>query len=114
MPLQIGAPDVAFPRLNALSFWLFCLRRADRRSAASSPRVVRRPSAVRSLAAVRRDQLAQRRLGPVDRRVHLGGGLGTILGAVNFITTIFCACCWHDHVPMPIFTWNVLSRACWR
>ena len=23
MPLQIGAPDVAFPRLNALSFWLF-------------------------------------------------------------------------------------------
>src|ERR1700710_1935158 len=23
MPLQIGAPDVAFPRLNAFSFWLF-------------------------------------------------------------------------------------------
>ncbi|HEU0256560.1 MAG TPA: cbb3-type cytochrome c oxidase subunit I, partial [Microbacteriaceae bacterium] len=23
MPLQIGAPDVAFPRLNALSFWLY-------------------------------------------------------------------------------------------
>ncbi|TPX03468.1 cytochrome ubiquinol oxidase subunit I, partial [Schumannella luteola] len=23
MPLQIGAPDVAFPRLNALAFWLF-------------------------------------------------------------------------------------------
>ena len=23
LPLQIGAPDVAFPRLNALSFWLF-------------------------------------------------------------------------------------------
>ncbi|WP_170977638.1 cbb3-type cytochrome c oxidase subunit I, partial [Blastococcus sp. CCUG 61487] len=23
MPIQIGAPDVAFPRLNALSFWLF-------------------------------------------------------------------------------------------
>ncbi len=25
LPLQIGAPDVAFPRLNALSFWLFFL-----------------------------------------------------------------------------------------
>src|SRR6476619_2716372 len=25
MPLQIGAPDVAFPRLNALSFWLFTI-----------------------------------------------------------------------------------------
>src|SRR5690606_10310096 len=23
MPLQIGAPDVAFPRLNAASYWLF-------------------------------------------------------------------------------------------
>ncbi|HEY0618947.1 MAG TPA: cbb3-type cytochrome c oxidase subunit I, partial [Kribbella sp.] len=23
MPVQIGAPDVAFPRLNMLSFWLF-------------------------------------------------------------------------------------------
>ncbi|MGH3446551.1 MAG: cbb3-type cytochrome c oxidase subunit I, partial [Nocardioidaceae bacterium] len=23
MPLQIGAPDVAFPRLNIFSFWLF-------------------------------------------------------------------------------------------
>jgi Heme/copper-type cytochrome/quinol oxidases, subunit 1 len=23
MPVQIGAPDVAFPRLNALSYWIF-------------------------------------------------------------------------------------------
>jgi cytochrome c oxidase subunit 1 len=23
MPLQIGAPDVAFPRLNMLSYWLY-------------------------------------------------------------------------------------------
>src|SRR4051794_41758146 len=25
MPLQIGAPDVAFPRLNAFSYWLFLI-----------------------------------------------------------------------------------------
>jgi len=25
VPLQIGAPDIAFPRLNALSYWLFLL-----------------------------------------------------------------------------------------
>src|SRR5690625_5786935 len=25
MPLQIGAPDVAFPRLNMFSYWLFSL-----------------------------------------------------------------------------------------
>jgi cytochrome c oxidase subunit 1 len=23
VPLQIGAPDVSFPRLNALAYWLF-------------------------------------------------------------------------------------------
>ncbi|NED23957.1 cbb3-type cytochrome c oxidase subunit I, partial [Streptomyces anulatus] len=23
MPLQIGAPDLAFPRLNALSYWMY-------------------------------------------------------------------------------------------
>ena len=38
VPLQIGAPDVAFPRINALSFWmlplgglLICLRLPGRR-----------------------------------------------------------------------------------
>src|SRR5688500_3323391 len=25
VPLQIGAPDVAFPRLNALAYWLYLL-----------------------------------------------------------------------------------------
>ncbi|MGZ4130584.1 MAG: cbb3-type cytochrome c oxidase subunit I, partial [Actinomycetota bacterium] len=25
LPLQIGAPDVAFPRLNAISYWMFLL-----------------------------------------------------------------------------------------
>ena len=32
LPLQIGAPDVAFPRLNALSFWLFVFGATDRPS----------------------------------------------------------------------------------
>ena len=27
VPLQIGAPDIAFPRLNATSFWMFLLGR---------------------------------------------------------------------------------------
>jgi cytochrome c oxidase subunit 1 len=25
IPLQIGAPDVAYPRLNALTYWLFVM-----------------------------------------------------------------------------------------
>ena len=31
MPLQIGAPDVAFPRLNAFAFWLFLFGSHHRR-----------------------------------------------------------------------------------
>ena len=30
VPLQIGAPDVAFPRLNAFSYWAFLFGGADR------------------------------------------------------------------------------------
>ena len=29
VPLQIGARDMAFPRLNALSYWLFLFGGAD-------------------------------------------------------------------------------------
>ena len=36
MPLQIGAPDVAFPRLNMLAYWLYLFGGADRRRRASS------------------------------------------------------------------------------
>ena len=44
LPLQIGAPDVAFPRLNAFSYWLYLSARSSR-CPASSPRAVRRRSA---------------------------------------------------------------------
>ena len=36
LPLQIGSPDVAFPRLNAFSYWLYPVRRHDRGARASS------------------------------------------------------------------------------
>ena len=45
VPLQIGAPDVSFPRLNAVAYWLFALRRHARHGRASSRRAVRRTSA---------------------------------------------------------------------
>ena len=45
MPLQIGAPDVAFPRLNAFSYWLFLFGGLDRDVRASSPPVARPTSA---------------------------------------------------------------------
>jgi cytochrome c oxidase subunit 1 len=44
MPLQIGAPDVAFPRLNAFAYWLYSFGSLIA-SPDSSPRRARHPSA---------------------------------------------------------------------
>ncbi|MFD0485334.1 cytochrome c oxidase subunit I [Kineococcus sp. GCM10028916] len=108
MPLQIGAPDVAFPRLNMLSYWLYLFGGAI---AGAGYLVPGGPATFGWTAYA-----------PLSDQVHsagLGGnfwvmglalsGFGTILGAVNFITTILCM-----RAPgmtmfrMPIFTWNVL------
>ena len=100
MPLQIGAPDVAFPRLNALSFWLFLF---------GSTIVVVGLLHPRRRGGLRLDGLRA----AVGRRCNspgVGGnlwmaglavsGLGTILGGVNFITTIVCLRApGHDDVP---------------
>ncbi len=50
LPLQIGAPDVAFPRLNALSFWLFVFGALIALSGLHHARGVRRISAGRPTA----------------------------------------------------------------
>jgi len=108
MPLQIGAPDVAFPRLNMLSYWLYVFGGlivvtglmlpgggADFGWTAYAPlnSMVRSPG--------------------VGADMWIMGlalsGFGTILGAVNFVTTIITM-----RAPgmtmfrMPIFTWNIL------
>jgi cytochrome c oxidase subunit I len=108
MPLQIGAPDVAFPRLNALSYWLFLFGSLIAVSGFLTP----------GGAA----DFGWYAYAPLSDAVNSPGaganmwfaglavsGLGTILGGVNFITTIVCL-----RAPgmtlfrMPIFTWNAL------
>ena len=42
VPLMIGAEDMAFPRLNALSYWFFVARRRACSCSASSPTAARR------------------------------------------------------------------------
>jgi cytochrome c oxidase subunit I len=107
MPLQIGAPDVAFPRLNMLAYWFFffggmvvLLSFFTPGGAASFGWFAYTPLS----NAVNSPEVG------ADLWI-LGltlGGLGTILGSVNFITTIFCM-----RAPgmtmfrMPIFTWTV-------
>ncbi|MDQ0791840.1 cytochrome c oxidase subunit I [Streptomyces sp. B1I3] len=108
MPLQIGAPDVAFPRLNMLSFWLFLFGG-----------LIVLSSLMTTQGAADFGWTAYTPLSGGERTPYVGGdmwimglalaGFGTILGAVNFITTIICM-----RGPgmtmfrMPIFTWNIL------
>ncbi|MEU8678740.1 cytochrome c oxidase subunit I [Streptomyces sp. NPDC048560] len=108
MPLQIGSPDVAFPRLNMFSFWLFLFGGLIVLGSLLTPQ-----------GAADFGWTAYTPLSGGDRTPYIGGdmwimglalaGFGTILGAVNFITTIICM-----RAPgmtmfrMPIFTWNIL------
>ncbi|HEY2197125.1 MAG TPA: cbb3-type cytochrome c oxidase subunit I, partial [Mycobacterium sp.] len=108
LPLQIGAPDVAFPRLNALSFWLFLLGALIALGGFLAPG----GPADFGWTAYTPLSNAIHSPGPGGDLWIMGlivGGLGTILGAVNMITTVVCM-----RAPgmtmfrLPIFTWNIL------
>jgi cytochrome c oxidase subunit 1 len=108
MPLQIGAPDVAFPRLNMLGFWLFFF------GGLTASLSLITPGGAASFGWTAYAPLSNAVNSPqVGADLWLigltMGGLGTILGAVNFITTIFTM-----RAPgmtmfrMPIFSWTTL------
>ena len=107
MPLQIGAPDVAFPRLNMLGYWLFFFGGIVVAAGFFTPGGA---AAFGWFAyAPLSDAVNSPEVGADMWLLGLAmGGLGTILGAVNFITTIFTM-----RAPgmtmfrMPIFTWTV-------
>ncbi|WP_314037818.1 cytochrome c oxidase subunit I [Dietzia sp. CH92] len=108
MPLQIGAPDVAFPRLNALGFWLFAAGGTIMLSGFLTPGGA--ASFGWTMYMPLADKIHSPNVGADLWILGVGiGGIGTILGAVNFVTTIICL-----RAPgmtmfrMPIFTWNIL------
>ncbi|SFQ75842.1 cytochrome c oxidase subunit I [Amycolatopsis rubida] len=111
LPLQIGSPDVAFPRLNAFSYWLYLFGGLIVLSAFLTPAGA--------------PDFGWTAYTPLSDAVHSPGaggdlwimglivsGLGTILGAVNMTTTILCL-----RAPgmtmfrMPLFTWNIFFTA---
>ncbi|MCD0445508.1 cytochrome c oxidase subunit I [Glycomyces sp. A-F 0318] len=108
VPLQIGAPDVAFPRLNAFAYWLYLLGSILAVSGFITPG-----------GAASFGWFAYQPLSNAVNSPGIGAdmwfiglsvsGIGTILGAVNMITTIITM-----RAPgmlmfrMPIFTWNIL------
>jgi cytochrome c oxidase subunit 1 len=108
VPLQIGAPDVSFPRLNALAYWLYLFGSGLALAGFITPG-----------GAADFGWFAYSPLNNVINSPGVGAdmwivgltisGLGTILGGVNMITTILTL-----RAPgmtmfrMPIFTWNIM------
>ncbi|GIL27807.1 putative cytochrome c oxidase subunit 1 [Actinocatenispora comari] len=111
VPLQIGAPDVSFPRLNALSYWLYLFGGLLVLSGFLMPG-----------GAADFGWFAYAPLTEIANSPGAGGdvwtmglivaGFSTVLGSVNIITTILTL-----RAPgmtmfrMPIFTWNILITA---
>lgn len=107
VPLQIGARDVAYPFLNALSFWLFT-------AAAMMTMVslaVGRFSATGWLAYPPLSGIEYSPGEGVDYWIWLVqiAGVGTTLSAINFLVTILkMRCPGMTLMKMPIFTWSAL------
>ncbi|MEU4666105.1 cytochrome c oxidase subunit I [Micromonospora chalcea] len=111
VPLQIGAPDVAFPRLNAFAYWLYLFGGLLVLGGFATPGGAADFgwTAYQPLAGPAHSP------GPGANLWLIGlviSGLGTILGAVNLITTVLTL-----RAPgmtmfrMPILTWNILVTA---
>ena len=108
VPLQIGAPDVAFPRLNAFTYWLFIF----------SAIIVFGGFFLTAGAAA----FGWYAYPPLSTRTYsptLGAdlwvmgiilsGVASILGAVNIIATVFTLRAPRlTMLRMPMFTWNIL------
>jgi cytochrome c oxidase subunit 1 len=111
MPLQIGAPDVAFPRLNAFSYWLFVF------GSLTAVAGFLTPGGAADFGWTAYTPLSDLANSPgAGANLWIAGlavsGLGTILGGVNFVATIVCL-----RAPgmtmfrMPVFTWSVLVNS---
>ena len=99
MPLQIGSPDVAFPRLNMFSYWLFLFGGLIAASGFLTPAGRGRLRLVRLHAAVRRGALARRRWRPVDHGSVDGRSRHDPRCRQLHHHDHLHACARHDHVP---------------
>lgn len=111
VPLQIGAPDVAFPRLNAFSFWAFFFGglvvmagAATNGGAASSGWYAYAPlSSIKVSAGIGQDLWI---IGIIM------SSISSLLFAINLMTTVFIyrapgMTMWR----IPIFTWEMVATS---
>jgi cytochrome o ubiquinol oxidase subunit I len=107
VPLQIGARDVAFPFLNALSFWLFAVGAI----LVNLSLVVGEFAATGWLAYPPLSELAYSPGVGVDYYIWSLqiSGLGTLISGINFFVTILkMRCPGMTLMRMPIFAWSAL------
>jgi cytochrome c oxidase subunit I len=108
MPLQIGSPDVAFPRLNLFSYYAFAFGGLILLFSFIAP------GGAAAFGWYAYSPLTSSLYSPgVGGDMWIMGlvlsGFGTILSGVNFVTTIFCM-----RAPgmtmfrMPLFSWSTL------
>jgi cytochrome c oxidase subunit I len=108
VPLQIGAPEMAFPRLNALSFWLFLFGALIVLSGfltSGGPAAAGWTGYVPLSGGVYEPA--------VGLDLWIVGlvlvGISSVVGSINFIATIHSRRAPGMHMfRMPIFTWNIL------
>jgi cytochrome c oxidase subunit I len=111
MPLQIGSPDVAFPRLNLFSYYAFAFGGLILLFSFIAP------GGAAAFGWYAYSPLTSSLYSPgVGGDMWIMGlvlsGFGTILSGVNFVTTIFCM-----RAPgmtmfrMPLFTWTALATS---
>lgn len=107
VPLQIGARDVAFPFMNAVSFWLF----AAAASLLMISLAVGHFSAAGWLAYPPLSSLEYSPNEGVDYWIWIVqlAGVGSTLAGLNFLATILkMRCAGMRMMKMPIFTWSAL------
>ena len=109
IPLMIGARDVAFPRLNALSFWLFIAG-----GSVFYGSVLFSPPECGWTCYAPLSEATYSPTGGVDAWIYLVHltGIASFVGAVNFLVTIM-----NMRAPgmgwsrLPLFAWSILTQA---
>ena len=111
IPLQIGARDVAFPFLNAVSFWLFLVGAI----------LINLSLVIGNFSAA--GWLAYPPLSGLEYSPDVGvdywiwtlqiAGIGSLLSGINFLITICkMRCPGMTFMRMPLFTWCALAALC--